>query len=81
MRGSQTYCFAIRGFRVDQLAELIEPIGIRNKGDQTLLTAVIVDQSQLRGVLDRIADLGLQLVGLERLGPAPPPSATRTNER
>jgi hypothetical protein len=80
MRGAQTYRFAVRGRRVDQLSELIEPTGIRNEGDQTLLTAVIIDQSQLRGVLDSIADLGLQLVGLERLGPAPPPGATRTNE-
>ncbi len=47
----------------------------RPDGEQTVITGRIVDQSHLRGVLDGIADLGFQLVALERIGPAPPPTA------
>ena len=32
------------------------------------LTAVVVDQSELHGLLERVRDLGLTLVRVERLG-------------
>lgn len=80
VRGEQTYRFVVRGRGVDRFADVIESTAIRTEADQSALTATIADQSHLRGVLDSIADLGLELVALERLGRAPPPSATRANE-
>ena len=70
MRGAQAYRFVVRGGRADRLADLIEGIEISADGDTKVITGTIVDQAHLRGVLDAMTDLGLQLVTLERVGPA-----------
>jgi hypothetical protein len=76
VRGEQTYRFVVRGQRaVEPLANLIGQMGVLSEGEQTVITGRIVDQSHLRGVLDSITDLGLQLVAMERLGPVRPPTA------
>jgi hypothetical protein len=75
VRGAQIYRFVVRGGEAGRLAELIEGVEIRTEGDTQVITGRIVDQAHLRGVLDAIADLGLQLVTLERIGPAPPSTA------
>ena len=72
MRGAQTYRFVVRGGRAEQLADLIEHVEIRTDGDTKVVTGRIVDHAHLQGVLDGIADLGLQLLTLERLRPAAP---------
>jgi hypothetical protein len=74
VRGAQTYRFVVRGGRAGRLADLIEDVEIRIDGDTRVITGTIVDQAHLRGVLDGMADLGLQLVTLERIGCASPPS-------
>lgn len=80
MRGEQTYRFVVRGPGVNRLMDVIEPTAIHTDADQTVLTARIEDQSHLRGVLNSIGDLGLQLVAFERLAPAPASSASRARE-
>ena len=80
MRGEQTYRFVVRGPGVNRLMDVIEPTAIHTDADQTVLTARIEDQSHLRGVLNGISDIGLQLVAFERLGPVSPPSARRVSE-
>ena len=75
MRGTQAYRFVVRGGQADRLADLIDGIEIRADGDTEVITGGIVDQAHLRGVLDAMTDLGLQLVTLERIGPAAPLSA------
>jgi hypothetical protein len=71
VRGPHTYRFIVRGRPSDRLDDLIEEMAIRADGDQITVTGTIIDQSHLRGVLSRIADLGFQVVSFERLG-APP---------
>ena len=80
MRGEQTYRFVVRGTGVDRLVGVIEPTAIHTHAELTVLTATIEDQSHLRGVLNSIGDLGLQLVAFERLEPVPPSSARRVSE-
>ena len=80
MRSEQTYRFVVRGPGVDRLVGLVEPTAIHTHDGQTVLTATIEDQSHLRGVLNGISDIGLQLVSFERLAPASPPSARRVSE-
>ena len=58
---------------------VIEPTEIHTHAEQTVLTARIEDQSHLRGVLNGISDIGLQLVSFERLAVSPP-SARRARE-
>ena len=79
MRGAQTYRFVVRGGQAGRLADLIERIEIRTDGDTKVITGSIVDQAHLRGVLDGITDLGLQLVTLERIGPTPRSTASKTD--
>ena len=80
MRGEQTYRFVVRGPGVDRLVGVIEPTAIHTHGEQTVLTARIEDQSHLRGVLNGISDIGLQLVSFERLAPVSAPIARRVRE-
>jgi hypothetical protein len=80
MRGEQTYRFVVRGPDVDRLVGLIEPTSIHTQAELTVLTATIEDQSHLRGVLNGISDIGLQLVSFERLAPVSPSSARHAKE-
>ena len=80
MRGEQTYRFVVRGPGVDRLVGVIEPTAIHTHGEQTVLTARIEDQSHLRGVLNGISDIGLELVAFERVTPVSPSSAKRAGE-
>jgi hypothetical protein len=75
MRGEQTYRFVVRGPGVDRLVGVIEPTASHTRAELTVLTARIKDQAHLRGVLNSIGDLGLELVAFERLAPVPPSSA------
>jgi hypothetical protein len=72
VRGEQIYRFVVRGAGVDRLVGVIEPTTIDTHAELTVLTARIEDQSHLRGVLNGISDIGLQLVAFERLGPVSP---------
>jgi hypothetical protein len=48
-------------------ASWFEGLQIRHVGDETILAGTLVDQSALHGVLMRIRDLGLPLVGVNRV--------------
>jgi hypothetical protein len=37
-------------------------------GDRTAITGMVVDQSQLHGLLDRVGELGLELVSVNAVG-------------
>jgi hypothetical protein len=80
MRGEQTYRFVVRGPGVDRLVGVVEPTAIHTDAELTVLTARIEDQSHLRGVLNGMSDIGLQLVSFERLAPVSPSSARRARE-
>lgn len=80
VRGEQTYRFVVRGPGADRLVGVVEPTAIHTDAELTVLTATIEDQSHLRGVLNGISDVGLQLVSFERLAPVSPPSARRVSE-
>jgi hypothetical protein len=69
VRGEQTYCFVVRGRRLDRLEDVLQATAIRTDTDQANITATIIDQSHLRAVLHSIRDFELQLLALERLGP------------
>jgi hypothetical protein len=48
---------------------------------QTTITGPVVDQAHLHGLLDRVRDLGLELVSVNTTftrSPPTPPSANRT---
>ena len=80
MRGARTYRFVLRGPGVESLVDVVEPSAIDTDADLTVLTARIEDQSHLRGVLNAISDLELELVAFERLAPVSQSSAEHAGE-
>ena len=48
-----------------RLAETIECVSASDQ--ETVLTADVVDQAQLHGILERLRDLGIDLVRIETL--------------
>jgi hypothetical protein len=80
MRGGRTYRFVLRGPGVERLVDVVEPSAIHTDADLTFLTGRIEDQSHLRGVLDAISDIGLELVAFERLAPVSQSSAKHVGE-
>ena len=63
-------------FAFDGLAVAVRPV-------ETVLHGEITDQAALHGLLDRVADLGLELIEVRRLpeAPADPPAPPRPRAR
>jgi hypothetical protein len=63
------YQIVVRGAVSPRLAQTIDCVW--GSDQETVLTADVVDQAQLHGILDRLRDLGIDLVRIESLrGPA-----------
>ena len=67
-----------RAYRIVVCAELgerfaaaFEGMKVRSAGGQTVITGEVIDQSHLHGVLDRINDLGLELVSVQPASEVP----------
>lgn len=59
------YRIVVRGAVSPRLAETIECVSVSDQ--ETVLTADVVDQAQLHGILERLRDLGIDLVRIEAL--------------
>ena len=58
------YRIVVRG-RVDEhLAAAFAAIEVESHAGQSFLTGTFVDQAQLHGLLDRLRDLGIQLISV-----------------
>ncbi len=58
------YRIAVRGRLSERLGSAFEGLTLEPGREQTVLAGQIRDQAQLFGVLDRIRDLGLELVSV-----------------
>jgi hypothetical protein len=58
------YRIVIRGRLGDRLAATFEHLELHSNAGETSLTGAFVDQAQLHGLLDRLRDLGIQLVSV-----------------
>jgi hypothetical protein len=59
------YRITLRGVLTDRLAAAFEPLRPAGADGLTVLSGVCPDQAALYGVLDRMRDLGLELLGVE----------------
>ena len=59
------YRITIRGVLTDRFAAAFEPMSMTGAEGLTVLSGVCVDSSALYGILDRLRDLGLELLGVE----------------
>jgi hypothetical protein len=66
------YEICIRGRVSERLGSALEGMRLRSSATETVFTGEIRDQSQLYGLLDRVRDLGLELVGCQPLSSADP---------
>jgi hypothetical protein len=59
------YQIVVRGAISSRLLQTIE--GVQASDQETVLTAEVVDQSHLHGILERLRDLDIDLVRIEAL--------------
>jgi hypothetical protein len=68
------YRITVAGVLTERLAAAFEPLGLAGVDEgRTALSGVCVDSAALYGVLDRIRDLGLELLGVESTDVPPHP--------
>ena len=59
-----SYRIAVRGRLTEHLGSAFEGLALEPGREQSVLVGEIRDQAHLYGVLDRVRDLGLELVSL-----------------
>lgn len=69
----RTYELVVRGELGDHFGVLFDGMAIQRREGTTVLTGPVRDQAQLHGVIDRIQELGLELVSVNRSDAPRPP--------
>ena len=72
VRGPTIYRIVVRGELSHRYRPAFEGMTLAAGDGQTAITGPVVDQAQLYGLLDRVGDLGLELISVN---PAPEPAA------
>jgi hypothetical protein len=62
---STIYRICIRGCVTERLGYVLEGMHLEAGATETVFTGEIRDQSQLYGLLDKVRDLGLELVSVQ----------------
>lgn len=63
-----TYEFVVRGEIGDRFGVLFEGMRLERRDGTTVITGPVRDQAHLHGVVERIEDLGLELVSVNPVG-------------
>jgi hypothetical protein len=71
------YRICIRGRLTERLGSALEGMRLEAGASESVFAGEIRDQSQLYGLLDRVRDLGLELVSVQPQPPADPTTTTR----
>ena len=64
---SNEYSFRVRGRISPDIVAALDPLQPAVVASETELRGVVVDQAALHGILARLEQLGVELVGLSRL--------------
>jgi hypothetical protein len=73
------YQIVVRGELSQRYSKAFDGMTLEARDGQTTITGLVVDQGHLHGLLDRVRDLGLELVSVNALftrSPAPADGAT-----
>ena len=62
------YRIVVAGELSRRFAPAFDGMTVQCTRGETAITGVVVDQSQLHGLLDRVGDLGLELVSVNAVG-------------
>jgi hypothetical protein len=64
------YKITVEGHLADRWADWLAPLALERRPDETTrLRGELVDQAQLFGLLQKIRDMNLRLIAVERVGP------------
>jgi|SoiMethySBSTD1v2_1073268.scaffolds.fasta_scaffold3746537_2 hypothetical protein len=63
----QRYEIRVRGRLSEAVAESFDPLDARVAASETVLSGPVRDQAGLYGLLDRVQELGLELLAVRRL--------------
>ncbi|WP_156772321.1 hypothetical protein [Mycobacterium sp. 1245805.9] len=74
---STIYQICIRGRLTERLGSALEGMRLEAGSTESVFTGEICDQSQLYGLLDRVRDLGLELVSVQPQSAADPTANIR----
>jgi hypothetical protein len=58
------YRIVIRGRLGEHLAGAFDGLELESRAGETAMTGTFADQAQLHGMLDRLCDLGIQLISV-----------------
>jgi hypothetical protein len=75
--GPRRYQIVVAGELSRRFAPAFEGMTVRCAGGQTAITGMVVDQSQLHGLLNRVGELELELVSVNAIGEEEPPAGLR----
>jgi hypothetical protein len=79
--GATVYRIVVRGELSARYVPAFEGMTLATGDGQTAITGLVIDQAQLHGLLNRIGDLGLELVSINpTLEPAAPAPVRQTGE-
>jgi hypothetical protein len=70
---SKRYRIVVDGELSGRFAPAFAGMTVRCAGGRTAITGTVVDQSQLHGLLDRVGELGLELVSVNAVEDEDPP--------
>ena len=72
--GPRRYQIVVAGELSGRFAPAFDGMTVRCAGGQTAIIGMVVDQSHLHGLLDRVGELGLELVSVNAIGDEDPPA-------
>ena len=64
---TEQYELVVRGELGDRFAVLFDGMRLERRDGTTALTGAVVDQARLHGLIERVQDLGLELVSVNPL--------------
>ena len=70
MTRNAKYLIVVRGELDDRFAHLFNGMRMERVHGTTVLTGRVIDQAQLHGFIERLEELGLELLSIEQLEPA-----------
>jgi hypothetical protein len=73
---SSEYAFRVRGRISPDIVAALYPLRPAGRVTETELRGVVVDQAALHGIITRFEQLGVELVGLQRLADHQPDRST-----
>ena len=69
------YCIVVRGELSQRFSSAFDGMTLAAGAGQTTITGPVVDQAHLHGLIDRVGELGLELVSVNATLEATPPAA------